>query len=108
MLSLNRGSILVTYPAEMTSAALQAWASLYLAVGICAAICGWLAATVTAYEIWRGAWRPSIASRRDLALAVPRIWLHWQLRYLTGTPVILMIALLYAHELGFSRLMLQE
>lgn len=108
MFTLNPGANSIAYSADMTAAALQSWASLYLAVGICAAICGWLAAAVTVFEMWRGAWRPTFASRRDVALALPRIWLHWQLRYLTGTPVILVIALLYAHELGFRRLMLLE
>jgi hypothetical protein len=49
---------------------------------------------------------PCVDDIRDWALALPRLWLHWQRRYLTGMPAILGIALLYAHELGFSRLLL--
>jgi hypothetical protein len=90
----------------MSASELQTWVSLYLAVGICAGICAVLAAAVTACELWRGIWRPACATSGDWALALPRLWLHWQRRYLTGMPVILGIALLYAHDLGFSRLLL--
>lgn len=93
------------YPVAMISAvALQTWVSLYFAVGLCAMICGVLAAIVTTAEIYKGTWRPSLTSRKDIALALPRVWLHWQLRYLSGAPIILVIAVLYAQYLGFARL----
>lgn len=93
------------YPAAMISAvALQTWVSLYFAVGLCAMICGVLAAIVTSAEIYKGSWRPTLKSRKDIALALPRVWIHWQLRYLSGAPVILVVAILYAQHLGFAKL----
>lgn len=93
------------YAAAMISAAaLQTWVSLYFAVTVCALICASLAAIVTTAEIYKGTWRPSLVTKADIALALPRLWLHWQIRYFSGAPVILVIAFLYAQHLGFAKL----
>lgn len=93
------------YAAAMISAvALETWTTLYLAVGICAALCATIAAIATTQEVWAGTWRPALVTRQDKALALPRLWLRWQIKYLTGAPVILAIALLYAQHLGFGKL----
>ena len=98
-----RGSAI--YGGAMISAvALQTWVSLYFAVGICALLCAILAAVMTTAEIWRGTWRPNVSTPKDMVLALPRLWLRWQVKYLTGAPVILVIAFLYAQHLGFERL----
>ncbi|WP_231731234.1 hypothetical protein [Sphingomonas sp. CCH10-B3] len=81
---------------------LIAWTSLYIAVGIMALICAALSTIVT-LDDWRtGRWAPACTSTLDKALLLPKLWLHWQANYLTGTPVILAISLYYASSIGFS------
>jgi len=101
---INQVQGLSLYAVSMTAISIQAWTSLYLAVSLCASLCATLALGATMYELYVGAWRPSLRSKGDVALALPRIWMHYQLKYLTGAPVILAIALLYANHLGFSKL----
>ena len=86
----------------MKHEALVAWNSLYIAVGIMAVICAMLALAVTADDWRTGRRRPSLVSRLDKTLLVPKLWLRWQINYLTGMPVILAIALYYAWSVGFS------
>lgn len=86
----------------MKHEALVAWTSLYIAVGIMAAICALLALAVTADDWRTGRCRPSLVSRLDKTLLVAKLWLRWQINYLTGMPVILAIALYYAWSVGFS------
>ncbi|MCJ2180085.1 hypothetical protein B2G71_19525 [Novosphingobium sp. PC22D] len=86
----------------MNQAALIAWTSLYIAVGCMALICGALAAVATFLDLFQGKWRPSFATRLDIALALPKIWLRWQRNYLLGTPVIAFIALYFAYHVGFD------
>lgn len=90
--------------AMISGVALKAWISLTFAVEMCSMLCGILAAIVTTVEIYKGTWRPSIASHKDIMFALPRLWIHWQLRYLSGAPIILVVTLLYAQHLGFDRL----
>ncbi|VWX51031.1 hypothetical protein [Novosphingobium sp. 9U] len=86
----------------MNQEALSAWIALYLGVGIFAALCATGAVLQTAYELRSGTWRPALASRLDYTLALPRLWLRWQVNYLRGMPVILVGAGLFAHHLGFA------
>lgn len=86
----------------MNPNALVAWISLYIAVGSCALICAVLAALVTMHELWSGMWRPSSATRFQMALALPKVWLRWQRNYLFGAPVVLLIGLAFAWYLGFD------
>lgn len=85
----------------MNPHAVIAWTSLYLAVGMAAMICAVLAFIVTILEIRTGAWRPSLRSRRDIALALPKLWLRWQRNHLFGAPVVLLIAIAFANHLSF-------
>lgn len=86
----------------MNPEALIAWTSLYIAVGSMALICAALAAITTVYELRAGAWRPALATRLDVALALPKVWLRWQKNYLRGAPVIALIALAFANHVGFE------
>lgn len=86
----------------MNHDSLIAWTSLYIAVGSMALICACLAMFVTVQEIRAGQWRPSLVTRLDLALALPKIWLRWQKNYLLGAPVIAAIALAFANHVGFA------
>ena len=86
----------------MNPEALIAWTALYIAVGIMAVICAVLAAGVT-FDDWRtGRWRPTLTSRMDKTLLLPKVWLRWQINYLKGAPVILAICLYFAWSVGFS------
>lgn len=86
----------------MNHASLIAWTSLYIGVGSTAVICAVLAFIVTAHELHAGSWRPSLATKLDMALVVPKIWVRWQKNYLLGAPAIAAIALAYAHHVGFA------
>jgi len=86
----------------MKHEALIAWTSLYIAVGMMAALCASLAVVGTIAD-WRSKrWRPSLDSRLDRVLLLPKVWLRWQLNYLRGAPVILAVALYYASHVGFG------
>lgn len=86
----------------MKPEALIAWTSLYIAVGIMALFCAVLAVAVTADDWRTGRWRPALASHIDKTLLLPKIWLRWQINYLKGAPIILVIAIYYAWSVGFS------
>ena len=78
---------------------LSNWSSLYVATGICAAIATVTAAMSVGIKVvrerqWRG-----VRGIRATFLFVPKLWLRWQLRYLTATPVILAIVRYYATSL---------
>ena len=88
----------------MPQATLEAWISLYAAVGLLVAMCAILAVIKTAHDYRSGARQIAVVTITDKILALPRIWVSWQLNYLTGAPAILGIALLYAHHLGFGTL----
>jgi hypothetical protein len=86
----------------MNHDALIAWTSLYIAVRSMALICAALAVGVTLHELRAGAWRPALATRSDVALALPKIWLRWQRNYLLGAPVIAIVAVAFANHVGFE------
>jgi hypothetical protein len=86
----------------MNHDALIAWTSLYIAVGSMALLCAILAVILTVHEIRVGVLRPSLATRVDIALALPKLWLQWQKNYLLGAPVILAVAVAFAHHVGFQ------
>lgn len=88
----------------MPAETFNAWLSLYLMTGVCALICAIAAAAQTSFELWRGDWRPEVASTRAKLLLVPRLWLRWQIHYFKGTPAILGLSIAYAWWLGFDLL----
>ena len=67
-----------------------------------ALICAALAVAVTLHELRAGEWRPALATRLDLVLAVPKVWLRWQRNYFLGTPVIAIVAIAFANHVGFE------
>lgn len=87
----------------MRPEAIQAWTQLYAAVGLLAAICAGCAAIRTIYEIRSGAVALPREGWRQKLLVMPRIWLRFQLAYMSGFPCIMGIALLYAHYIGFAQ-----
>ncbi len=86
----------------MDPEALEAWIALYAAVSLLAAFCAIGATVLTTCELAVGAWRPSVSSRLQLVMALPKIWLRWQIHYLRGFPAIAGIALYFAWHLGFD------
>jgi len=99
---INRCKGRIEYAQVVKHEALIAWTSLYIAVGMMAVLCATLAVAATIVD-WRSKrWRPSVDSRLDMVLLLPKIWLRWQVNYLRGAPVILAIALYYAWHVGFG------
>lgn len=86
----------------MDPEALEAWIALYAAVSLLAAFCAIGATVLTTCELAVGAWRPSVSSRLQLVMALPKVWLRWQIHYLRGFPAIAGIALYFAWHLGFD------
>lgn len=85
----------------MKPEAVHAWTQLYAAVGLLAVICASCAALKTILELRGGAVVPHTTWKQKFLL-VPRLWLRFQLSYLTGFPCIMGITLLYAHYIGFE------
>lgn len=83
---------------------MTAWINLYAATFVLALLCGTIALIATAAEIFAGTIALPTKRYRDQAMLLPRIWFRWQLNYLRGTPVLLLIAFLYAQHLGFETL----
>ena len=88
----------------MPFATYHAWLSLYTGVGILVALCAMLAVFKTAYDFQSGAAVLTFRNWRDTATALLNLWWRWQLNYLSGAPVILLIAMMFAHYLGFATL----
>ncbi len=86
----------------MNPDALSAWISLYAGIGVLAAMCAFFASIATGYDMLSGNWRPPIGRLQDRALLIPRVWFHWQKAYFSGFPVILGIAIYFAHHIGFA------
>lgn len=86
----------------MTAAAYQAWLSLYLATSIVAALCAVLAAAKTVIDLRSHQIVIPTSRKGDKLLAIPRVWLAWQVNYLRGAPVVLAICGFYAYHLGFG------
>ena len=78
---------------------LSNWLSLYVATGICAAIATAAAAVSVGIEVVRERQWQGVRGIRATFLFVPKLWLRWQLRYLTATPVILAVVGYYATSL---------
>lgn len=68
------------------------------------AMCAVFAVIKTAHDYHTGTSKLPTASTLDKALALPRLWVRWQLNYLLGAPAILGIALCFAYYLGFATL----
>jgi NO-binding membrane sensor protein with MHYT domain len=85
----------------MRAEAIEAWTKLYAAVGLLAAICAGCAALKTILELRDGAVVPHTTWKQKLLL-IPRLWLRFQLSYMSGFPCIMGIALFYAHYIGFA------
>ena len=88
----------------MPQATLDAWISLYAAVGLLVAMCAVFAIIKTIHDFWTGTRTVATTTVLDKMLAAPRVWVRWQLNYLHGAPAILAIATFYAHYLGFGTL----
>jgi hypothetical protein len=88
----------------MNPEALSAWISLYAGIGVLAAMCAVFAAISTGFDLLSGSWRPATVDLHDRLLMLPRLWFHWQKAYFTGFPVILGIAIYFAHHIGFGAL----
>ncbi|QQV79339.1 hypothetical protein H5J25_19025 (plasmid) [Sphingomonas aliaeris] len=88
----------------MPQAKLDAWISLYAAVGLLVALCAIIAVIKTVHDYRSGSRTLSTTTVMDKVLAAPRVWVRWQLNYLLGVPAILAIAMLYANYLGFATL----
>lgn len=88
----------------MPQATLDAWSSLYAAVGLLVAMCAIIAVIKTIHDYRSGTRILATTTVMDKVLATPRVWVRWQLNYLLGAPAILAIAMLYANHLGFATL----
>lgn len=88
----------------MPIATQMAWLALYMGVGVMVALCAALAVLKTIYDLQSGRLVLDREDWKGRALAVPKLWWRWQMNYLTGAPVILVIALMFAHHLGFATL----
>jgi hypothetical protein len=86
----------------MNAQAIEAWTRHYAAVGLLAGICAFCALIKTVHDLHSGALVLPTGSWPCRVLALPRLWLHFQLSYLCGFPSILAIAVLYAHYIGFD------
>lgn len=86
----------------MPEQTMQAWMSLYAGVGLTAALCMAIALLKTVHDYRSGAHVLRFATWPDRILAVPKLWLRANLNYLSGAPVVGLIALAYAHHIGFA------
>lgn len=88
----------------MPEQTLTAWLTLYAATGLLAILCAVLATATTSWEYLSGRRTLSFSTWTDRVTALPRLWLRWQLNYLTGTPAIAAISLYFAGYIGFDTL----
>lgn len=86
----------------MRAEATEAWTQLYAAVGLLATICAACAALKTILELRGSAFNFPHSTWKAKVLWVPRIWLRFQLSYMSGFPCIMGISWLYAHYIGFG------
>ena len=89
---------------HMNAVALQAWLALYIAAFMLAVLCASLAVIRTALQLRSGTLRIPLTNWRSRLLALPRLWIAWQLNYLSGAPVVIGICVYLACHLGFGRL----
>ena len=76
--------------------------TLYAGVGLTAALCMAVALLKTVHDYRSGAHVLRLETWPDRILAVPKLWLRANLNYLSGAPVVGLIALAYAHHIGFA------
>lgn len=81
---------------------IAAWTQLYAAVGLLAGICAACAIMKTVLELRTGSVKLPHATWKQKIVWKPRLWLRFQLSYLSGFPCIMGIALLFAHYIGFE------
>lgn len=86
----------------MRPEALAAWTQLYAAVGLLAGICAVCALLRTIIELRADAIDLPTGTWKQKAIWFPRLWLQFQLNYLSGFPCIMGIALFFAHYIGFD------
>jgi hypothetical protein len=86
----------------MRPEAIAAWTQLYAAVGLLAGICAACAIMKTVLELRAGSVDLPHATWKQRIIWIPRLWLRFQLSYLSGFPCIMGIAILYAHYIGFA------
>jgi hypothetical protein len=86
----------------MRPEAVAAWTQLYAAVGLLAGICAACALLRTIIELRSGHIALPAKTWKQRTLWLPRLWLRFQLSYLSGFPCIMGIALLYAHYIGIE------
>lgn len=86
----------------MRPEAIAAWTQLYAAVGLLAGICAACALLRTIIDLRSGLINLPTGTWKQRVLWLPRMWLRFQLSYLSGFPSIMGIALLYAHYIGFE------
>lgn len=90
---------------SVSIAAYNAWLALYTGVGVMVALCSVLAVAKTIYDLHVGILVVEFRDWKGRALALPRLWLSWQINYLSGTPVILLTGILFADYLGVATLL---
>lgn len=81
---------------------IHAWLSLYTAVAILASMCSLLALIRIGYELKTGAYRIKTGSRKEIALAIPKLWLRFNVLYLTGLPAVVFVAGAYIFYVGIG------
>lgn len=86
----------------MRPEAIAAWMQLYAAVGLLAGICAACALLRTIIELRSGLIELPAGTWKQRVFWLPRLWLRFQLSYLSGFPCIMGIALFYAHYIGFG------
>lgn len=87
--------------AALTPDQLANWLSLYAATGICATLATVAAAISVGYQLVQERQWQEIRGARAAILFLPKLWLRWQVRYLTAAPVILAIVAYYAFTLSW-------
>jgi hypothetical protein len=88
----------------MPDATQDAWLALYAGVSVLVALCAILAALKTIDDLRSGRLALDFRDWKSGASALPKLWWCWQLNYLSGAPVILIIAVMFADYLGFATL----
>lgn len=88
----------------MATGALDAWMALYAACSVLALLTALAAVGRVVVENMAARPHPADAGWRAQLRFAATLWLRWQLAYFSATPVILLILLLFANEIGFSLL----
>lgn len=82
----------------------NAWLALHAGARVVVAVCAVLADLKTAHELQSGALVLGFRDPKDCVSACLKLWWRWQLNDLSGTLVMLVIAIIVAHHLGFATL----